>query len=82
MAIQIISNWRKAWKFASVQWSTVGFFVMAFIDTVDSLLSRLSPAFYERFPNAPVVAMIFLALSVIGRLFTFKGKEANGEQQP
>lgn len=82
MAIKLIDDWKKAWKFASVQISTVGFILMSVIEMANSALISLPPFLQQQIPHASVVGLVLFALGLVGRLFKLKEKIQDGDQQP
>ena len=79
MKIQPVSNWKRAWKFASVQLPVLGLLLMTMADFVQQSWAQLPPQFKKDIPHATTIAMIMFALSLVGRLFTLTRKEPSDE---
>jgi len=79
MKIQLVSNWKRAWKFASVQLPVLGLLLMTMADFVQQSWAQLPPQFHKDIPHATTIAMIMFALSLVGRLFTLTRKEPSDE---
>lgn len=82
MAIQVISNWKRAWKFASVQLSTVGLVLMAVLEMVNQAIISIPPSILKDIPNTPTIGLVLFALGIVGRILVFTGKNQNGDEQP
>lgn len=80
--IKIIPNWKQAWKFASVQWGMVGLVLMSVLEATNQLWFNLPEHIQNSVPYAGYIPAALFALSIIGRLLVFTGKQANGDQQP
>lgn len=65
--IRVIDNWKKAWKFASVQINVIGLLCMS-VDFLGQTWNSLPPYLHERIPNASTIALVLFALGIIGRL--------------
>ena len=79
MKIQLVSNWKRAWKFASVQLPVLGLLLMTLSDFVQQSWAQLPPQFQKDIPHATTIAMIMFALSLVGRLFTLTRKDPSDE---
>lgn len=77
--IKLIEDWRKAWKFASVQINVLGLLVMA-IDFAGQTWNSLPPFIHEKIPNASTVAMVLFGLGILGRIVKLREKP-NGESK-
>lgn len=73
--IKLITDWKSAWKFASVQLSVLGFIMMSMSDTVIQVWNQLPVEMKADLPNANTVGMVMFALTVLGRLFVLQGKQ-------
>lgn len=82
MAVKVIDDWKKAWKFASVQISAVGFILMSVIEMANSALISLPPHLQQQIPHASTVGLVLFGLGLVGRLFKLKEKIQDGDQQP
>lgn len=72
--IRPIENWRKAWKFASVQWNVVGILCML-LEIVQQTWQSLPPAIAEQIPNSSRIALVLFLLATVGRLIKLKEKQ-------
>lgn len=75
MKLTLIPNWKKSWKFASIQIPTIGLFVLTSLDYISQVWFQFSPAFQSRIPYSNFIGIGFLLLSIIGRLVTFTSGE-------
>lgn len=82
MAIKMIDDWKKAWKFASVQFSAVGLVLMGILELVNQAIISLPPSITKDIPNAPTIGLVLFGLGIVGRLLVFTGKKLDGDQQP
>lgn len=80
--IKIIPNWKQAWKFASIQWGVVGLVLMSVLEATNQLWIKLPPDVQNAVPYAGYVPAGLFALSIVGRLLIFTGKQPDGDQQP
>lgn len=71
----LIPNWKRAWKFASVQLPVLGLILMSVSDFVQQSWASLPPQFQKDIPHATTIAMIMFALSLVGRLVTLTQKD-------
>lgn len=82
MAIQVIPNWKKAWKFASVQWSVLGLMLITVQESTGDLWNKLPAEVQATIPYSGYIPAALIALSIVGRLLVFTGKTTNGDEQP
>lgn len=82
MVIQMIDNWKKAWKFASVQISTVGLILMWILEMVNQAIISVPPSVLKDIPNAPTIGLVLFGLGIVGRILVFTGKNKDGDEQP
>lgn len=75
--IKPIPNWKKAWKFASVQFSVLGLFLVGLSDIFREVWNQLPPEFQINVPHASTIALVTMALSLVGRLFVLTGSKTN-----
>lgn len=80
--IKLIPDWKRAWKFASVQIGTVGFILMSVIEMANSALISLPLHLQQQIPHASTVGLVLFGLGLVGRLFKLKEKIQDGDQQP
>lgn len=71
--IKPIKDWRKAWKFASVQWNIVGILCMA-VEILNQTWQSLPPFIADKIPNSTHIALVLFTLALIGRLVKVKEK--------
>ena len=75
MKIELVPNWKRAWKFASVQLPVLGLILMTISDFVQQSWIQLPPQFQKDLPHATTIAMIMFGLSLVGRLLSITRKE-------
>lgn len=76
--IKVIPNWKRAWKFASVQWSVVGI-LCSTVEIASQTWQLLPPSIAERIPNSPQIALTLFVLVLVGRLIKIKEKPDGSE---
>lgn len=75
MKITLIPDWKKAWKFASIQIPAAGLIVLAGLDYASQVWFQMSSSIQSQIPYSNFIGIAFLALSIIGRLVKFASKE-------
>ncbi|QHJ80356.1 MAG: hypothetical protein [Caudoviricetes sp.] len=75
MKVTLIPNWKKAWKFASIQIPVAGLAVLTSLDYASQVWFQMSSSIQSRIPYSNLIGIAFLALSIIGRLMKFTGKD-------
>lgn len=79
MKLRLIDDWKRAWKFASVQFNVVGI-VLMLIEIANQTWQSLPPQLQQNIPHASKIALVFFALGTVGRLFKIKEKpDGSGE---
>lgn len=82
MAIKLIDDWKRAWKFASIQWGVVGLVVSMLLESASDLWIKLPAEIRNSIPYSGYIPAALFALSIVGRLFVFTGKTNDDNQQP
>ena len=72
--IKPIPEWKRAWRFASVQLSVLGIVLMSLSDTVVGIWGDLPSSIRQDLPHAETVGIIMFVLTIVGRLVTLKEK--------
>lgn len=75
--VELVPNWKKSWKWASIQISTVGIIFFSVIDVLQPLFSGLPEHILERIPHGSGITIGLFALNIVGRLIRLKPKEDN-----
>lgn len=75
MKISLIPNWKKSWKFASIQIPAAGLIVMSSLDYASQVWFQLGNTVQSRLPYSTAIGISFLVLSIIGRLVKFTSKD-------
>lgn len=75
MKIELVPNWKRAWKFASVQIPVLGLLVLSGLDYAYQVWYQLPSTVQSLVPHSNLIGIAFLALSIIGRLIKFTAKE-------
>ena len=71
--MKLIPDWKRAWKFASVQWSVVGI-LCSVVEIASQTWSALPPSIAANIPNSPQISLALFILVLVGRLTKFKEK--------
>ena len=79
MALKLIDDWKKAWKFASVQINVLGLCLMGVVEVLNQGWQVLPPDVQARIPHSTSIALVLFALGVIGRMVKLKGKDDGSE---
>lgn len=75
MKITLISDWKKAWKFASIQIPAAGLIVLSGVDYASQVWFQMSGSIQSQIPYYNIIGIAFLAFSIVGRLVKFTSKE-------
>lgn len=75
MKISLISDWKKSWKFASIQIPATGLIIMSSLDYASQVWYQLGDSVHSRLPYSTAIGISFLVLSIIGRLVKFTSKD-------
>lgn len=75
MKITLISDWKKAWKFASIQIPAIGLVVLSGVDYASQVWFQMSSSVQSQIPYYNIIGIAFLAFSIVGRLVKFTSKE-------
>lgn len=75
MKLELVPNWKRAWKFASVQIPVLGLLILSSIDYINQVWYQLPESLHMRIPHSKEIGMAFLFLSIVGRYIKFKAKE-------
>lgn len=73
--MELVPNWKKSWKWASIQISTVGLIFFSAIDILQPMLTGLPQHLLERIPHGSTLAIGLFALNIVGRLVRLKPEE-------
>lgn len=80
MKITLIKDWKRAWKFASVQWSAVGLVIMTIHQYSSELWLKLPVDVQTTVPYSTYVPTALFALSIVGRLLVISGSKDDGTE--
>ena len=72
-----IPEWRRAWRFASVWFSSAGLIIMSALEFLGFVFNNLPDEIQSKIPHATTIAMVFFALTIIGRLFKWEKKDGD-----
>lgn len=72
--IRLIPNWKKSWKFASIQINVLGALAMI-ADFAGQTWNSLPPHIHDKIPNSSTIALFLFLLGIVGRLGKIKEKE-------
>lgn len=81
MKIRLIPEWRRAWKFASIQWSVVGIIVMSVLEGVYQGWLYMPKHIQDRIPNVTTIATILFVIVMLGRLCRAIMEDDNGQKE-
>lgn len=71
----LIPDWKRAWKFASVQIGSLGVIIMALIEVINQAWITLPPSITAQIPHTQYIALALFGFGIVGRLFKLKDKE-------
>lgn len=71
--IKLIPDWKRAWKFASVQWSVVGI-LCSLLEIANQTWMALPPHIAQQVPNSSQIALALFILVLVGRLIKSREK--------
>ena len=77
--VELVPNWKKSWKWASVQISTVGLILFSVVDIIQPMLTGLPRHILEDIPHGSSITIALFALNIVGRLVRFKPKDDSHE---
>lgn len=77
--VELVPNWKRSWKWASVQISTVGLIFFSAIDVLQPLFSGLPEHILNQIPHGSGITITLFALNIVGRLVRIKPKEDSHE---
>lgn len=75
MKVTLIPEWKKAWKFASIQIPVAGLALLTGLDYASQVWFQMSSSFQSQIPYSNLIGIAFLAFSIVGRLVKFTSKE-------
>jgi hypothetical protein len=75
--VELVPNWKKSWKWASNQISTIGLIFFSAIDVIQPLFSGLPRHILDQIPHGSGITITLFALNIVGRLFRLKPKEVD-----
>lgn len=82
--MKLIDNWKKSWKFASVQFSVIGAAITLVLDVVTTAWKMLPLHLATRLPSSGRVAVVFFLLVILGRVLQFRPdkteEDADGDE--
>lgn len=70
--IELVPNWKRAWKWASIQISTFGLILFSAIDIIQPMFSGLPRHLLDQIPHGSWIAIGLFALNILGRLIRLK----------
>ena len=71
----LIPDWKRAWKFASFQISTLGVILMVLVEFMNQTWIALPPHVVAQIPHTQYIAMVLFGLILIGRVLKLKDKK-------
>lgn len=74
MKLELIQDWKKVWKYASFQISTLGFILMSLSDLANQVIDTLPPEVAALMPQTPTVAWTLFGLGILGRVLKLAEK--------
>lgn len=69
--MKLISNWRSAWKFASVLMSGLGIVITMGLETLTGVWVAMPADLRAHLPEPVYIAVGFMVLSILGRVIQF-----------
>lgn len=73
--LKLIPQWKRAWRFASVLFSSLGMVLVSAVEHLGWALNSLPTAMQDKIPHASTIALIFFGLAIVGRFFKWEDKE-------
>lgn len=77
--IVLIPNWKRAWRFASIQISSLGILIMGFLELANQAWVSLPPSVVSEIPHTQTIALVLFGFGIVGRLFKLKDKDDDAE---
>lgn len=77
--VVLIPNWKKAWKFASVQISALGAVLMLMIELAGQAWISLPPHAQTLIPYSQHIALVLFVLGIFGRVLKLPEKKSDDE---
>jgi hypothetical protein len=77
--LELVPDWKKAWKFASIQISTVGAVLMVLWEIVNQTWLAIPSELQANIPNSQHIALSLFVLGIFGRILKLKGADENDE---
>ena len=78
--MRLIKEWKKAWKLASVRVAVLGMVLSSAVEIVSHAWVMLPRSLQDKLPSSTTVAIIFLGLTIIGRILSFTRKEEDSDE--
>ena len=78
--MKLIKDWKKAWKLASVRFAVLGLVLSSAIEIVAHAWVMLPRSLQDKLPSSTMVAIIFLGLTIVGRILSFTRKEEDSDE--
>lgn len=78
--MRLIKEWKKAWKLASVRVAVLGMVLSSAVEIVSHAWVMLPRSLQDKLPSSTMVAIIFLGLTIIGRILSFTRKEEDSDE--
>lgn len=69
--MKLISDWKSAWKYASVFTSGLGIVITLILETLTETWMFIPTDTKARFPEPGYIAIGFMVLSILGRVIQF-----------
>ena len=77
--VELVPNWKRCWKWASIQISTFGLILFSAVDIIQPMMTGLPRHILEDIPHGSNIAIALFALNIVGRLVRFRPKEDSHE---
>ena len=77
--MELVPNWKRCWKWASIQISTFGLILFSAVYIIQSMLTGLPRHILEDIPHGSGITIALFALNIVGRLIRFHPKEDSHE---
>lgn len=79
--MNLIPEWKKAWKLASVRLALLGVVLSSSVDLLLSAWNMLPRILQDKLPNSKEIAIIFLVLTVGARIVSFRKKSKDNDEE-
>lgn len=66
--VEMVPNWKRSWKWASIQISAIGVILLGMIELISNSVIALPPHILKEIPHGSTIALVLFVLNIVGRL--------------